>query len=103
MIGVMPTASDFVGLLLLGIFQLGVSYILLSIAIRQLTALQAMLVCTIEPILNPLWVAVGVGEIPGRWAMIGGAIVVVALLVRAVIGSRDGAPSTDTVPLEAPV
>lgn len=103
MIRVMPTTSDFLGLLLLGVFQLGISYILLSIAIRYLSALQTMLICTIEPILNPLWVAVGVGEIPGGWAIVGGAIVVGALLIRAGSASINAPQTVEIVPDEAPV
>ena len=50
----------------------------------------------IEPILSPLWVALAVGERPGPWALLGGAIVVGAVTLRAVLrGRARSAPGRD--------
>jgi drug/metabolite transporter (DMT)-like permease len=68
---------------LLGVFQIGLSYVLYSAAIRHVSALEAILVPVIEPILNPIWVLWVVGETPGKWALIGGVIVIAAVLVRS--------------------
>jgi len=74
--------SNLLGILLLGVFQLGMAYVLYSYAIRHVPALKATLITSIEPILNPIWVFLLIGERPGFYAMIGGAIVIVAILFR---------------------
>lgn len=72
-------------IVLLGVVQLGLPYVLYSIAIRRVSALEAVLIPMIEPILNPLWVALQRGEIPGRWSLAGGALVLSSVLVRELI------------------
>jgi drug/metabolite transporter (DMT)-like permease len=81
----MPTASSWVGLLLLGVLQLGLSHVLYSVAIKHVTALEAILISVIEPILNPLWVLLALGEAPGPWAFFGGSIVLVSVTIRYVV------------------
>lgn len=80
----MPDAKSWVGLIMLGVFQLGFSYILFSIAIKNVSALEAVLIPMIEPILNPIWVALFVNEIPGLFSLIGGMIVITAVTIRCV-------------------
>jgi drug/metabolite transporter (DMT)-like permease len=77
-----PSAVDWGILLFLGIFQLGAASILHAYAIKRLAALEVILICTLEPILNPLWVFLFNGETPGPLALVGGAIVVAAVLLR---------------------
>jgi drug/metabolite transporter (DMT)-like permease len=72
----------------LGIFQIGLSFVLYSIAIKQVQALEATLILTLEPILNPLWVFLVIGETPGKLALIGGMFVVGAVTARAVVSAR---------------
>jgi drug/metabolite transporter (DMT)-like permease len=72
-------------LLALGILQLGLSYILYSIAIRHVSALEAMLIPAIEPILNPVLVLLVVHERPGAWAIAGGTIVLGAVAARGLL------------------
>lgn len=79
-LGNTPTGHDVTILLVLGVVQLGIPYVLYAIAIRHVTALEAILVPVIEPLLNPVWVAIFIGEKPGRLAMAGGALVVAAVL-----------------------
>jgi drug/metabolite transporter (DMT)-like permease len=79
--------ATWTGLCLLGVFQIGLSYILYSIAIRYVTAIEASLIPIIEPILNPIWVSIFIGETPGRWELIGGLIVLGAMTGRGVIMS----------------
>lgn len=87
MFGSMPSASSWVGLLFLGVFQLGLSYILYSIAIKQVRALEAILIPVIEPILNPIWVFLLIGETPGPWALVGGIIVIISVTSRCIIST----------------
>lgn len=81
-------ASGWLALTLLGVVQLGVSYWLYARAIRHVTALEAVLIPVIEPILNPVWVLIAMGEKPGRLALVGGAIVLTAVTLRAVASVR---------------
>jgi len=72
----------------LGIFQIGLSFVLYSIAIKRIQALESTLILTLEPILNPLWVFLVIGEIPGKQALIGGMFVVTAVTARAIVSAR---------------
>jgi drug/metabolite transporter (DMT)-like permease len=83
-----PTLADWGGVLFLGIFQLGIPFILMSVAIRTLTAVEAILIQTLEPVLNPIWVFLVVGELPTPLALFGGLIVLTAVTLRALLASR---------------
>ncbi|MBS0630764.1 MAG: DMT family transporter [Verrucomicrobia bacterium] len=84
----LPSLKGGIALLLLGIVQLGVSYQLYARAVRHVTALEATLIPVIEPILNPVWVALFFGELPGPLAFAGGAIVLAAVTWRALASIR---------------
>jgi drug/metabolite transporter (DMT)-like permease len=71
-------------LLLLGTVQLTIPYLLYSLAIRHVRALDASIISTIEPILNPIWVMLATNERPGIWSIVGGAIVLGTSLTRSV-------------------
>jgi len=75
-------------LVVLGVVQLGLPYVLFSIAIRRVTALEAVLLPMLEPILNPLWVALACGERPGSWSLAGGSLVLGAVVARGWVASR---------------
>lgn len=74
----------------LGIVQLGISYWLYARAIKHVTALEAVLIPVIEPILNPVWVLLAMHEKPTPLALTGGAIVLGAVTLRAVASVRAG-------------
>ncbi|HVU23527.1 MAG TPA: DMT family transporter [Opitutus sp.] len=80
----------------LGVVQLGISYWLYARAIKHVTALEAVLIPVIEPILNPVWVLLTLGEKPTVLALAGGAIVLAAVTLRAAASIRAGAaPALD--------
>jgi drug/metabolite transporter (DMT)-like permease len=81
-------ATGWLALGLLGVVQLGLAYLLYAKAIRHVTALEAVLIPVLEPILNPVWVLLDVGERPSRYALVGGAIVLGAVTLRAVASLR---------------
>ncbi len=68
-----------IGLLTLGVVQIGIAYILYSIAIQHVTALDASIILLLEPILNPVWTYLTLKEAPGFWALAGCAIVLGAI------------------------
>src|SRR5438067_11799102 len=74
--------------LVLGVLQLGLSYALYAEAIKHVTALEAMLIPLIEPVLNPVWVMLALGERPGPWAIVGAALVLGAVFVRGIVMVR---------------
>jgi len=87
-IGPIPDLQSIVGLILLGVFQLGIAYILFSEAVLHVTALEAILIPVIEPLLSPIWVFLMIGEKPSFFAIIGGLIVLAAVVFRSVVTGR---------------
>lgn len=83
-----PQPVDWAILLFLGVLQLGIPFIMYSLSLRHLEALEAILIQTLEPILNPIWVFLVVGERPGPLALLGGALVILAVALRAFVASR---------------
>ncbi len=81
-------AGDWVVILYLGIFQIGLAYALVTSALRQLPALEASIILLIEPAFNPLWAWAVHGEIPGPWALAGGALILGATSLRTLFDSR---------------
>ncbi len=77
-------AVNLIIVLLLGSFQLGISYILYVNSLKYITAFEAILITVLEPLLNPLWVYIFTGEAPGIYAIIGGTIVILTVLMRNV-------------------
>ena len=92
LIGSLPSLSGWVNLIILGVAQLGLSYVFYSEAIKHSTALEAVLILMIEPILSPVWVFLFIGEVPGKLPMIGGAIVIGAITIRFIARGLSGKP-----------
>lgn len=59
-------------LLYLGVFQIGFAYLLFSAGVRQSSATAAVIISTLEAVLNPVWVFLGIGERPSPLALLGG-------------------------------
>ena len=75
-------------ILFLGVFQIGLSFVLYSIAIKHINVLEANLIVTIEPILNPVWVFLALGERPGQMALVGCLLVIGAVSYRAIVSAH---------------
>jgi drug/metabolite transporter (DMT)-like permease len=69
------TTVDWVVIGYLGVFQIGLAYLLLSTGIRHLPALEASVLLLAEPALNPVWAWLVHGETPGPWAIAGGVLI----------------------------
>lgn len=82
---------DVFAVMYLGVVQIGLAYTLFTVAMaRGVRSLDAGIVGYIEPLLNPIWVFLVIGERPTKWALIGGAIIVVAVIVHTLIEARRG-------------
>lgn len=88
MLGQAPSAGSWLWIALLGCFQLGLPFILQTRALTQLAAVEVISIQVIEPVLNPVWALIFVGEKPGGWAIIGGAISLAAVTIRGVLSAR---------------
>lgn len=76
------SAPDWAIVLYLGIFQIGLAYALLTSSIQHVPALETSLLLYLEPVLNPVWAWVFQGERPGRWCVIGGALIITATALK---------------------
>ena len=74
------TATALTSVFILGAFQVGLAYILMCIGLKTTPAVTASLVSGIEPILNPILVAVFYGEPVGIMALVGAVIVIGGVL-----------------------
>src|SRR5437762_7122207 len=81
-------------LVYLGVVQLGLAYLLFTRGVRRVPAAEASLISMLEPVLNPVWVLIGFGEQPGRWAIAGGAVVIAAVVVRTLVPQPQRASTT---------
>lgn len=88
-------ASTISSILILGIFQLGISYILYVKASKSCPPLACCLLGGVEPLLNPVWVMLFDGEKPGIFALIGGIVVIVTITVWCAFFQDTGASASD--------
>jgi drug/metabolite transporter (DMT)-like permease len=87
----------------LGIFQIGLSYILFIKGVTLGTRpLDASIIGFFEPILNPVWVFLFYGEEPSRWAILGGLVIVATVAGHTFIQYRTARNERNTFPLAEP-
>jgi drug/metabolite transporter (DMT)-like permease len=77
----------------LGLIQIGLAFILFTTALKHVPAIEATLIGTLEPILNPVWVFLFMGERPGAFALLGGLVVLAGVVLNAVGSARSARPS----------
>ena len=78
----LPTAGQAAMLGFLGIFQIGLGYLLFTYGLKRVLAVESALLAMLEPILNPVWVLIGYGEKPTGAAVAGGLVILAALAGR---------------------
>lgn len=81
-------AADWVVIAYLGAIQIGLAYVLLTRAFRRVEAFEASLLLLVEPVLNPVWTWLALGEEPGRWALAGGGVILAATAIKAAADAR---------------
>ncbi len=84
-------------LILLGAGQIGLGLALLSVGARLLPAAEIATITLLEVVLGPLWVWIAVSERPSPAILVGGAIVVVGVLLQA-----SGEPATEVAEVSPP-
>ena len=82
------TATSISSILILGVIQLGLPYVLYIKATKYCPPLACSLLSTIEPLLNPVWVFIFDGERPGIYALIGGVVVIVSITAWCIFGQE---------------
>jgi drug/metabolite transporter (DMT)-like permease len=83
------TGHDLLSVAYLGVVQIGIAYTLFTTAMaRGVRSLDAGIVCYVEPVLNPVWVFLVLGERPSSWALVGGAIIVAAVVSHMLLEHR---------------
>src|ERR687885_59710 len=83
------TVTDVLIVSYLGVVQIGLAYTLFTLGIaRGVRSLDAGVVGYIEPMLNPVWVFLFLGERPSKWAILGGCIIIAAVLVHTIALAR---------------
>lgn len=85
--GISP--EDYARIAYLGIVQIGFAYLLFTAAMaRGLRSLDAGIIGYVEPVLNPIWVFLFLGERPSGWAIIGGAIIIASVIAHMLIEAK---------------
>jgi drug/metabolite transporter (DMT)-like permease len=82
------TVTNWLAIAYLGFFQVGLSFILYSIAIRVIPALETTLIGTLEPILNPVWVFLFIYETPGPLALVGALVVLIGVIFSSISSAK---------------
>ncbi|MBK8813038.1 MAG: EamA family transporter [Acidobacteria bacterium] len=76
------TPMDLVAVVILGVFQIGLAYYLFTYGVAHgVRSLDASIIGFIEPLLNPVWVFLVIGERPSRWAIVGGITIIAAVIL----------------------
>ena len=73
------SGGEMLALAIMGVVQLGIPYFLFSKGLEKISLQEAALIVLIEPVLNPIWVALVVGEVPSVSTFIGGGIILFSL------------------------
>jgi drug/metabolite transporter (DMT)-like permease len=82
------TVTSWLSIAYLGVIQIGLAFILFTKGIKHIPALEANLIGTLEPVFNPVWVYLFLGEIMGKFALMGGLVVLTGVIVSAVGSAR---------------
>lgn len=85
----LPDTKSLIIIVIMGVFQLGIPYIFYINSTKYLSALEAILMTVVEPLINPLWVFIFAGEKPGVYAILGGIIVIVSVTARSLYISKN--------------
>ena len=81
-------ATALTALVILGVFQVGLAYVLFAKGAKLTSPVSASLIGLLEAILNPVWVFLFYGEKGGRFALTGAAVILLAVVINTVTGQE---------------
>jgi drug/metabolite transporter (DMT)-like permease len=87
-----PAPAALPVLVILGIFQIGVPYLLFAKASKHARAVDMTILPILEPMMSPVWVFLATGEFPGLQAVWGGLILLVIVTMKSFMSAREGTP-----------
>lgn len=82
------TGVSIAAIVALGVFQIGMAAVLLSWGIKRVSAIQGSIIAGLEPVFNPLWVFLALGERPSPNSLAGGAIILLAVILSSIVTAR---------------
>jgi len=82
------TSRDLIISLYLGVFQVGVGFTLVVLGARYVPAALVGLLALVEPVLAPIWVWMGVGEVPSLATVVGGTIIFLAITTDGILNIK---------------
>ena len=85
--GLPQSESSYPALACLGIFQIGLPAVLLSLGIEKVPALSSVIITMIEPMMNPVWVALFAGEVPSTSSVFGGLVILAFIVAHVALKS----------------
>ncbi len=78
---------------IMGAVQLFLGLVLFTYGSRSVPAAQLSLIALVEPVLSPLWAWLAASELPPIWTFLGGAVIVLAIVIQALFSAtRDISP-----------
>ena len=75
-------------IIFLGIVQLGIAYILFSIAVKHVSAIDAIIFPVVEPIFNPILAFIFLGEHMGSVSILGGLMIIFGVVSRSILQNK---------------
>lgn len=83
-------STQLISLIYMGAIQIGISYMIFNEGIKYISATECMIIATLEAAFNPIWVYFGVGEVPSQFSIIGGLVILSAIILNTVMSKRKG-------------
>lgn len=83
-----PDTPSIVGVLFMGCIQIGLSSLFFAYGVVRVTAFGTSIITLIEPVMNPVWVYLVIGELPSRLAVAGGLVIVVLVTLRSALALK---------------
>ncbi|MDP4110088.1 MAG: DMT family transporter [Bacillota bacterium] len=91
------TVVSMAAIIFLGVVSVGMTNILYSKAVTVMPSVEVSMLLMLDPILNPILVAVFVREIPGNWAIAGAGIVILSMAANILTSSgKSGADAPES-------
>lgn len=76
-------------LFVLGIFQVGLAYVIYAKGVKLTSPVSASLIGLFEAVLNPVWVFLAFGEKVGEFALVGAVVILAAVVINTVAGKKE--------------